>query len=325
MTACRREAVRLDELAGGERAEPFDRPAEVGERRALRHERVGNDRREVGVLGGLENPVCDLDRPAVVVAQEVRPRKLAAESDARGVGGLIGELIGGRFEEGERLSGPPRTEEGPAEGGGGSRRRRSVSELALGRDRLAEVALGCLVAPGCRGGLAGALEELGSLVRVGGHGQSLVEEGEGLVGRAEGAGPLRSRSQSDARLGGNAIGLRSVGAVPVGREVVPREGSRELVGPEALEEAGGGEMAGLAVAPRERVVGDLANERLDESVLAALRRAGVGLEGKELAPDEGAEARFELDPVDSRYRCEPGEGEGLAEDGGIAEEGSVVR
>src|SRR5450759_590257 len=109
------------------------------------------------------------------------------------------------------------------------------------------------------------------------------------------------------------------------RKVVPREGSRQLVGPEALEEAGGSEMAGLSVAPCERVVGDLADERLDESVLAALGRAGVGLEREELAADEGAEARVELDPVDSRYRCEAGEGEGLAEDGGIAEEAPIGR
>ena len=93
---------------------------------------------------------------------------------------------------------------------------------------------------------------------------------------------------------GEGVGLGTLGGVPVGGEVVAGERAGELIGPERLEEAGGGEVAGLAVAPGERVVGDLPDERLDEGVLAALGRAGVGLEGEELAPDEGAQAGLQL-------------------------------
>ena len=49
----------------------------------------------------------------------------------------------------------------------------------------------------------------------------------------------------------------------------------ELVGAERLEEARGRQVARLAVAPGERAVGDLADQRLDEGVLAALGRARV--------------------------------------------------
>ena len=65
---------------------------------------------------------------------------------------------------------------------------------------------------------------------------------------------------------------------PVRREVVRRERARQLVVAERLEVARRGEVARPAVALRQRVVGDLADERLDERVLAALGRARVDLD-----------------------------------------------
>ena len=78
---------------------------------------------------------------------------------------------------------------------------------------------------------------------------------------------------------------------------MPGQGARQLVGAERLEVAGRRQVPGLAVALGERVVGDLADERLDERVLAALRRARVGLQGQQLAPDERPEARLERRPA----------------------------
>ena len=60
----------------------------------------------------------------------------------------------------------------------------------------------------------------------------------------------------------------------------------QLVVADRLDEARRGQVAGPTVAPGQRAVGDLADERLDEGVLAALRRAGVGLDLEQLPPDE---------------------------------------
>ena len=55
------------------------------------------------------------------------------------------------------------------------------------------------------------------------------------------------------------------------------EGPGQLVGAEGLEVPRRGKVAGLAIGSRERVVGDLADQRLDEGVLAALGATRVGL------------------------------------------------
>ena len=105
-----------------------------------------------------------------------------------------------------------------------------------------------------------------------------------------------------------------------GGEVVAGQGARQLVGAEGFEESGGGEMADLAVAPGEGVVGDLPDERLDERVLAALRRTGVGLEGQQLPANEVTERVGERRRVAPAHRGESRDGEALAEHGGILHE-----
>ena len=103
------------------------------------------------------------------------------------------------------------------------------------------------------------------------HAACLFEEREGLVVGAQRDGPLGGSPERDPGLPGQGVGLRSRGRIGVGGEVVTGQAARELVGPEALEEPGRREVAGLAVLPGEGVVGDLADEGLDERVLAALR------------------------------------------------------
>ncbi len=68
------------------------------------------------------------------------------------------------------------------------------------------------------------------------------------------------------------------------------ERAGQLVLAETLEEARRGEVAAPRSRLRQRPVGDLADERLDERVLAALGRPRVDVVDEQLAPDERAEA-----------------------------------
>ena len=64
---------------------------------------------------------------------------------------------------------------------------------------------------------------------------------------------------------------------------------------------GGGEVPGTALPLRERLVGDVADEVLEEAVLAVLGRARVGLDAEHLLAHERREQRLDLD-VGARQR-----------------------
>ncbi len=147
------------------------------------------------------------------------------------------------------------------------------------------------------------LVEVGAVGRVGADRQGVLEEGDRLGVRPEGGGALGGPAQRHPRLGGEGVGLGPIRRVALGGQVVAGQGAGQLVGAEGLEVACGGEVAHLAVALRQRVVGDLADERLDERVLAALGRARIDLLDQQLTPDEGPQARFERRP--RRYRRRP--------------------
>ncbi len=85
---------------------------------------------------------------------------------------------------------------------------------------------------------------------------------------AEGGRPFRGRAQRDPGLRPDRVrfGARR-GRLERG-QVVGRERADELVLAERLEEPGGGQVTLPAVALGERRVRDLADERLDEAVLA---------------------------------------------------------
>ena len=70
-----------------------------------------------------------------------------------------------------------------------------------------------------------------------------------------------------------------------------RERARQLVVAQPLEVAGGGEVPRPAVAEAQRGVGDLADERLDERVLAALGRARVDLDVDQVAAGRACASR----------------------------------
>ena len=111
---------------------------------------------------------------------------------------------------------------------------------------------------------------------------------------AEGNRPIGRPGQGDPGLDRDRVRLGALGRRLVGGEVVRGEGAGQLVVAERLEVAGGRKVPGPPLALGQRAVGDLADQRLDEAVLAALGRARVGLDLEELAPDEGPEPRLEL-------------------------------
>src|SRR5258706_8347861 len=112
----------------------------------------------------------------------------------------------------------------------------------------------------------------------------MCAESDGTVGRG---------TQRDPGLRRERVGLRSLRRVAVRSEIVRRERSRQLVRAETLEVASGREMPRPPVAARQRVVGDLPDQGLDERVLAPLGRARIRLQREQLAPDEGPQAWLE--------------------------------
>ena len=98
--------------------------------------------------------------------------------------------------------------------------------------------------------------------------QRLLEERACLSVRAELGSSLGCATKGDPRLGCQRLGLGLVCGEPLGSEVVAGETTRQLLRAERLEVASGRQVPELALLPRERVVGDLANERLDEPVVA---------------------------------------------------------
>ena len=154
---------------------------------------------------------------------------------------------------------------------GGRELRPVVVRPGPGRD-LGVVAVGVVDLDGGVGAPRRRQPKLGLVLLVAGHADRLVEELDRLGVGAERDRPIGGALQGDPGLAGEGVGLGALGRVLVGGEVVAGEGAGELVRAERLEEAGRGEVAGLAVALGEHPVGDLADQRLDEGVLAALGR-----------------------------------------------------
>ena len=67
-----------------------------------------------------------------------------------------------------------------------------------------------------------------------------------------------------------------------------------VLGAGGAQEIGRGEMQLLALLPCERVVGDPANEVLEEAVLPVLGRPRVGVQREHFFPHERGEQRLEL-------------------------------
>jgi hypothetical protein len=88
-----------------------------------------------------------------------------------------------------------------------------------------------------------------------------------------------------------------------------RKATGDLVRVEALKEPSGREMSALPIALGERVVRHLADERLDEGILATLWAARIGLDGENLATDERAEPGRQVVLIDPADGGKPSEGQ----------------
>ena len=90
------------------------------------------------------------------------------------------------------------------------------------------------------------------------------------------------------------------------------------------EEAGRRQMARPAVAPRDRLVGDALDERLQEAELAPLGRERIGLDREQLLADE-ARRRAAAPSCSSmpESAARPARRERLAEHGGVLEQPSL--
>src|ERR1700675_3519332 len=84
-------------------------------------------------------------------------------------------------------------------------------------------------------------------------------------------------------------------------------------------------MARLALRARELVVGDLADERLDEFVLTPLRRTRVDVDAQEFAPDKGSQCGGERPYVSAGDGREAGHGEAVPEHGGVLQNTTLGR
>ena len=196
-------------------------------------------------------------------------------------------------------------EHAPTEVSDGARDRRPVPELAPQFDRPFEERLGVIALISGASGKPGPFEQVGLLRRIGRHVDRLSEEDDRLLVRPECR--RRDRPRPAGRSGPgppSASASGPSGRAVVGGDVVSGERAGQLVLASAFEEAGRGEVPGPAVAPGQRAVRDLADERLDEAVLAALGRSRVGLEREDLAPDERRAAAARA-PLAARRRPPP--------------------
>src|SRR5262249_22752033 len=113
----------------------------------------------------------------------------------------------------------------------------------------------------------------------------------------------------------------------VGGDEVRRHDLGDLVlgrPPVVLDELHRREMTCLAFGLRESLVGDYAQEILQEPVLTSLGRAWIGLQAEDLLPNERREHALGLLPGHARRLCRSLLVETLAEDRGVLDEPALV-
>ena len=321
---------QVESMPAGEPVASFDRAyslvraPEPGQCGTPGDERVGDQLHKLEVLGGLQHAVGNLDCPGVLLVEHVGTGELTVEQQQGGVVAKVREPLRGRREHAEARLEPIGTQQGAAEGG----RRAGLASSVAGRrqdlDRRPEMGFGFVHVFNEPGALAGPLVQPRLILGIGGHAQRLLVKRHGLSVRPEPGGPLGGGAKGDAALRRKGLALRSVRCVGIGGEVMPGQASGKFPGPQRLEEAGCGEVANVPVGPRKRVVGDLADQGLDERVLAPLGAARVSLKGEQFAPDEPAKARRKVRGGDARHRRQPRNREALAEDGGVGHQGSIL-
>ena len=188
--------------------------------------------------------------------------------------GEVGERLRRRLEELDGGAGVPGVDHPPPERGRRACGARAVAERQASLDGVAQRRRSAnSIRPALTRRHTGLLHQVCDLGRVVRDLDRLGEEHHRLVVAPERAGARGRGSERDPRLRGERPAVRVVRRGAERVEVVRREGARQLVLAERLEVARRRQVARPSVAPGERLVGDLADERLDERVLAALGRA----------------------------------------------------
>ena len=84
-------------------------------------------------------------------------------------------------------------------------------------------------------------------------------------------------------------------------------------------------MPHVTIRTAEPGIGHLANQTLDEAILAALRRTGVLVEREHLMADQGAQGLGQGARVDTPHRGQSLQGERLPEHRGVLDEFAIDR
>ena len=147
-----------------------------------------------------------------------------------------------------------------------------------------------------------------------------------LLAGAERGGAFSCPRQAVARLRADRRRIVCVGGGVVGGEVVEGNDLDDfLFAPALFELVCGHEVPCFAVGSGQCFVGDLAEQVLEEAVLAVLGGARVGLDAEDFFAGEGGEERLELGFGSAAERGECVFGERLAEHSGVLDHAPLIR
>ena len=268
-----------------------------GQDRPLRVECVRQQVRQVQSLGCLQRQLDPCKGLVVPTGEHQQPTELVGERGEVGVGLVLGE----RLERALRQRDPvpePVVEIGDLAERGRDTRGGVCEPLRLVQlDRLLEVGERIRQPSDQSGHLAGPLMQLCPFAPHGREGERLLEIALPLGTGRERGGPFAGPHEHLARSGADRVRIRRLGVRFARGEVVRGHHLRCLrLLAEALEPRRSRQMPGLPLGSRERLVGDLPEQVLQEAVLAALGRARVGFQAENLLSRKASEKRLELGP-----------------------------
>ena len=274
--ACIRHDVRAVDLLGQLSGTAVQRPrlphaTLVAESDPLGDQAIGRDVGRADSFGSRQNAVDQLESLGVLAEPDEVARQGGGESDRDRVVGDRRKTLHGGTEEGNRLimlaTLVQRSRSEADHPRHGALVAKPLADLLRPLEEWER-----LFRPGTdRGGFASLLQHLSAIRFAVGDLDRLLEILHGLEGRPEGDGPIGGGPKSDPRLARERLGFGTFGRRPERRQVVGCQCAGELVVAERLEVARRGQVPAAAVAQREGRVGDLADDGLDERVLAPFR------------------------------------------------------
>ncbi len=229
------------------------------------------------------------------------------------------------FKDGDRIGRPPTIDHGSTPQADGARLILAPAEVVPDGSRLDEPRLCDLRVAAGVGRHPSLLEQIRPVGRVARDLERLEEEHGGLVMAAEGGGALGGTAQGEPRLCREGLALGVIARRAICSQVVRGERTGQLIFAQTLEEPRRRQMPAPPIALGQRPVCHLADERLDERVLAAFGRSRIDVVDEQLAPDERTEAGVEALGVEAADGREARQGKALSEDRRITDERSIGR